>query len=43
MEMSVIRNVSARITHNMEHIVRFGLIAWIHPFLPFEEYTSVRM
>jgi hypothetical protein len=27
----------------MEHIVRFGLIAWIHPFLPFEEYTSARM
>jgi hypothetical protein len=24
----------------MKHIVRFGLIAWIHPFPLFEEYTS---
>src|SRR5713226_5377351 len=41
--MSVIRNVSGGIAHSMEHIVRFGLIAWIHPFLPFEKYTSVPM
>src|SRR5258708_1237245 len=40
-EMSVIRNVSGGIAHSMEHIVRFGLIAWIHPVLPFT-VVSVR-
>src|SRR5882762_7954562 len=33
--MGVIRNVSGGIAHSMEHIVRFGLIAWVHPVLPF--------